>query len=362
MRQVERGSTATRISRTTSATQSLRRGRLPTEVVLVIVIPTLCLVACGLYDPDLAHTVRCTPDIHSKESAVPVIDAVRMDQREALTAQINGQLKLWDVATATPLAAMQSQMHDLCCLAYAPAQRLLAVGSKTGQVEMWDLNHRGPAQHTADSSLGQIFDCQFTPDGKTLLTANDCGQIVVWDAATLTRRSTWTSPVPVVSMRSLAVSNDGQFVVAGTFAGLVQLWDLEHDRHLRDYHVAIPRPHDPLDSASIEAVAMLPGNREFIAASRNHGVSVWNIETGERVRSFDGDIKLIKHGVISPDGNRFTIGTMHGLVATWNTLTGQQTGPPQRHSTTVKALLYSADCKTLLTGNWNGQVTFHRLR
>ena len=146
-------------------------------------------------------------------------------------------------------------------------------------------------------------------------------------------------------------------MLAGTFSGLIHVWDQQTGQHLRSHQICVPPDHA---DAIIGSIHFLPGDQEFIAASRNCGVGVWNVATGVRVRKFEGAITEFKGGAISPDGERYIAGTMEGQVITWNTATGQQIPPVQHHPGAVKCLLYSTDGRSLLTGDWNGRVLFHR--
>lgn len=357
MSPVHCGSTAGRMRDIQSALFSRRRGRILTEVVLIVLIPCLCLGACCLCDSDLRKSLLSKPSGVPPRLAYPIMDAVRIDQDRALTVQTQGQMRLWSFNQSAQLAETQSYITDVDCVAYSAEQRLLAVGSMSGQLEIWDLDRADPPKVADAPDLGCVSECQFTPDGRTLLTADQLGQIILWDSRTLARRGTWQSPTPVEQYRSLAVSSDGKLVLAGTSTATVQVWDLEKGQHLRSHAVMVPlRDHN----ASINSVTFLSGDREFIAASANEGVGIWNVETGACVRQFEGVFTALKGGAFSADGRRFTAGTLDGQVVTWDTVTGDRIGAVRQFPTTVKCLLYSADGSSLLTGDWHGEVQFHR--
>ncbi|MDB5336000.1 MAG: repeat-like protein [Planctomycetaceae bacterium] len=330
-----------------------------TEVILIVLIPCLGLLACGLCDAELMKGLLAKPPGASQQLAVPVTDAVRIDHDTVLTVQLPGQIRLWKFGQTAPIGEMQSHISEISCVAYSAKQRLLALGSYNGQVEVWDLEHSESPEFIDTPIPGQVFDCQFTPDGQTLLTAGSAGQIVLWDARTLVRRETWEAPAPLEPVRSLAVSADGQFVLAGTFRGQVQVWDLAQGLHLRSHQISIPVQDGQNDCASIDTVAFGTSDQEFIAGSRNEGAGIWNMTTGASVRRFEGVFADLRNGALSPDGSRFIAGTNGGQVITWNTVTGKRIGAVQRHRATVKCLLYSADGTAFLTGDWNGQILFH---
>ena len=325
--------------------------------MLLVLIPSLCLGVCCLYDPDLSSSILSAPPKLPARLANPVAEAIRIDDDRALTVQLHGQMRLWSFSQAAPLGEMQSRLTDIRSVAYSEQQKLLAVTSWTGMLEVWNLDEPENPKLSQNPMVGEIYDCQFTPDGTRLFTAGEFGQLILWDPRTLERRAVWESSGARDELRSLAVSSNGKHVLAGAFSGQVHIWDQQTGQHLRSQQVCAPPSHS---DAIITSIHFLPGDQEFIVTSRNCGVGVWNVETGASVRRLEGAITEFKGGAISPDGQRFIAGTMDGQVVTWNTATGQQIPPVQHHPSTVKCFLYSADGRSLLTGDWNGRVLFHR--
>lgn len=337
-----------------------QRGRILIEVILLGIVPCLCMVVCGLCNSELLHCVLI-PSSVTPQPLDSVTGAVRIDEDLALTVTNRGQLRMWSFSQEAPLGEMVSRITDVCCMAHAPQQKLLAVGSRTGQLEVWDLENPGVTELMQDRTLGQVHECLFTPDGLTLVTASDFGQLTLWDSRTLNCRAKWLIPEPRTHLRSLAISDDGHLVLAGTFLGTVHVWDLASGQHLRRHVISGGTRNHPQGFASIDTVAFVAGNREFVATSRNAGVGIWNVETGALVRRFVGRFADLKNGEISADGSRFMAGMMDGRVVVWQTATGQRIGAVQRFPSTIKCLLFSADGQKLLTGDWSGQVRVRRL-
>lgn len=334
-----------------------QRGRIVIEVILLGIIPCLCLAVCGLCNMDLLHCIL-NPSAVTPQPVDSVTDAVRIDDDRALTVATRGQLRLWSFSEEAPLGEMVSRLTDVCCMAHSPQQKLLAVGSRTGQLEVWDFENPGVTALVQDRTLGQVHECLFTPDGLTLVTASDFGQLTLWDSRTLSCRAKWLIPEPRTHLRSVAISSDGKLVLAGTFMGDVHIWDLASGQHFRSHSIWEGTPDHPYGFSSIDTVAFVAGNQQFVATSRNAGVGMWDVETGALVRRFDGRFAGLKKGEISADGSRFTAGMMDGRVITWDTATGQRIGAIHRFPSTVKCLLFSADGQKLLTGDWSGHVRF----
>lgn len=334
-----------------------RSGRIPIEIVLLVGVPCVFLLIWGLLDPEIKRSLIITPDGDPLLVADPVYDAVRIDDDRVMTVQGQGHLRLWSFAQSAQVGEMLSRMHDVNCLAYSAPQRLLAVGSKTGRVEVWNLNTPDAPAMSNELSERMVTDCQFTPDGRSLLTAGDDGRLMLWDAKTLQRQHTWESPAPKEPIRQLVISNDGQLALAGTDLGSVRVWDLQQRRQLWHHRVAEAHQYP---SGIVVSLSFITGNREFIAATRKGGVAVWNVVTGDLIRRFAGEVTDLRTGVLSACGQHYFGGTQDGHVIHWNTATGQRVSERKRHPVGIRALLCNADGTSLLSGDFNGRVYFNR--
>lgn len=190
-------------------------------------------------------------------------------------------------------------------------------------------------------------------DGNTLLTAGEDGQIVVWNSRTLARLETLTADQARESIRSLAVSPDGKYVAAGTNSGIVQIWNWNQRQMIHSHRVAaeLQRP-----DAGIESITFLADNRRFIAATRNSGVAIWNIETGECVQQLEQRLPKLRSGILSQDESHFIGGSEHGRIVTWNLKTGVTSEMVLPNTSVVRSLASNADGTIVLSGDWNGRV------
>jgi WD40 repeat protein/predicted Ser/Thr protein kinase len=92
------------------------------------------------------------------------------------------QLKLWEAATGTEHLRLDSGQAADGCLAFGPDGKLLAAGSRTGVVKVWDVE-REQVRHVLKGHTGVILDVAFLPGGTRLISA-DYGATIVWDLAT----------------------------------------------------------------------------------------------------------------------------------------------------------------------------------
>jgi serine/threonine protein kinase/Tol biopolymer transport system component len=98
-------------------------------------------------------------------------------------------------------------------LAFAPDGRSLASGSSQDQsVRLWDMAHL-PESNACEGDAGRVTSLVFSPKGKTLASADDKGQVILWDTASKKKVRQWEFSGSGVS--TLAFAPDGRHLLVG---------------------------------------------------------------------------------------------------------------------------------------------------
>jgi WD40 repeat protein len=87
---------------------------------------------------------------------------------------------LWDVAGRRPLEKFPAFARHAEALAFHPGGRLLAAGSRDGEVRLWDVTVPREMARFA-WGIGAIHGLAFAPDGLTLAAAGHQHTVAVWD-------------------------------------------------------------------------------------------------------------------------------------------------------------------------------------
>ena len=110
----------------------------------------------------------------------------------------------------------------------------------------------------------------FSPDGKTLASADDDGFITLWDVAT--RKSRARMQMHQKFVRALAFSPDGKTLASGDRIRNVQLWDPATAKPLGA----------PLDQGrSVWALAFSPDSKTLASGGNGAKVRLWNVATSK---------------------------------------------------------------------------------
>ena len=115
------------------------------------------------------------------------------------------------------------------------------------------------------------------------------------------------------SVKSIAISPDGQTFVSGSWDNTIKIWNL-HTRELIGNLTA--------HSSQVESVAISPDGQTFVSGSADTTIKVWNLHTGEYIRTLVGHSSKVPSVAISPDGQTLVSGSFDKTIKVWNLHTG----------------------------------------
>jgi WD40 repeat protein len=130
----------------------------------------------------------------------------------------NGDVSLWDVASAKLRAVLPTGTHSNWMIAFSPDSNLVAapvmLPSREAVLKLWDAG-TGRQRAEIKGPVREMVSLVFAPDGKTLLSlAWQDKQLRLWDTSTGQQRAALAGPIsaPVFSAdgRTLATAADGR--------------------------------------------------------------------------------------------------------------------------------------------------------
>ena len=232
----------------------------------------------------------------------------------------SGAIQLWD--PASPGQAPTATLHVgagnaiVNSVAFSPSGRFLAAGAQDGTVEAWDLASRPPAR-IATLSLGKhnlVSAVAFSPDGSTLAAGVADGTVRLWRVSAQA-----LSPAGVLpagghnGVYSIAFRPAGTILAAATANGTIQLWNVGARRQITAPILA---------AKAYPALAFSHDGTTLIMGSAT-GIQLWDTGAERQVgvlpgNSTDNFFRAGALTTLSPEGTLLAIGTGQGTVQLWS--------------------------------------------
>jgi WD40 repeat protein len=270
--------------------------------------------AMAAWDP-----VTGRPAVGERSVGVPITHlAVAPDGRRAITW--NGpQAALTEVSSGKAIVGPVSAV----AAALSSDGRRLATLTADGTVTLWDAStgtrlHTLPEGKTAGGIPGRapLRVVALSADGRRLAAAGDSAVVLVWDTdeGKLLRQMNVGSVNEYILGRSvfaLAFSPDGEQVAAGSYLGVIRLFDVKAGRE----QLAISAHGD-----QVVCLAFSPDGRRMASASRDRTVKLWDTTSGQEVVSFRGLTAAVSALAFGPEGSCLAAGLTDGTARVWATL------------------------------------------
>ncbi|HEX4361973.1 MAG TPA: AAA family ATPase [Pseudonocardia sp.] len=203
---------------------------------------------------------------------------------------------------------------------------------------------------------GAIYFTGFSPDGRTLATANERHTVQLWNLANPARPALLGKPLDAgASWVSAAVFSPNGRVLASTNGdGTVHLWDVTDPAN----PITLAPPLNG-HNGSMSLLAFSPDSRTLATANDDHTVRLWNLADPAHPAPLGapltGPAGVVRSVAFSPDGRLLAAGGDDKAVLLWNVadLAGPvRVGPPLTgHSQAVHSVAFSPDGRTLATGS-----------
>ena len=272
------------------------------------------------------------------------------DGRTLAVIDFYDRILFFDSRTFQPVGRPFDAGEWLDSVAYRPDGKTLAFGTNGGSVSVLDA--RTGEELTETGVGGSAFRLAFTDDGSRLVVAaGSTPAIHILDADTLRLVGPlimptgfrWNQIQSYYRPAHFALTPDGRSVITASDEGELAWWDLQTGRKTRSLEIA----------KDYHALALsLQGH--LVAVGIDGGIQLVDVPTGKVTTStagFSGSPNALR---FSRNGNSVVSANLDGTVTRWDTRSGRPFETLRGHSNAVQHLLFGRDDKTLYTVSSDG--------
>ncbi|MBI5931500.1 MAG: PD40 domain-containing protein [Chloroflexi bacterium] len=222
---------------------------------------------------------------------------------------IGGDSKLyaWDMLDETQRPeGIKASSNIVGPVAQSADLNRLAVGSVDGRLFVFTLNPLAEVAHT-DAHFFPVQEVLFSPDGNTVITLGQEGNIRLWKFDTLEQIHNIGQFQP--EPQDIALSPDGK-LLAASFPDSITIWQLDNDY--------LPLREFTIPENSGVSIAFSPDQSMLIASGEGELVNIWDVNTGELVVGLPGHQSRISAAEFSRDNRLVLTGTNGPNLFLWN--------------------------------------------
>lgn len=230
---------------------------------------------CRWLDNILAHPSGCLRTF--RVSGGGVGDVAFSPNGSILATGDYGDIKLWNVDSGQEVHTFTGHTTLITGLAFSSDGTTLASGDDDGVVKLWDVTD-GRLLRTIKGHTGGWASVAFSPDGHTLASVSNEGQVKLWDVAS--GRELHTFSLQPSLRNGVEFLPDGRIVVAGS-GHEVRLWDIASGQEIRAFSV---------QAGNLRCIAFSPNGEVVAVSGYGVGLSLVDMTSGQKARTFDGDI------------------------------------------------------------------------
>ena len=197
-----------------------------------------------------------------------------------------------------------------------------------------------PAPYLHLGHADYVVHGDFSPDGRTIVTASLDGTARLWDFKSRgeVRRfeghSGW--------VHSAVFSPDGLSVVSAGGDRSARVWSIESGKEIRRF-----MGHDD----QVDTAVFSPDGLLVLTAGRDKTARIWCVESGKEIRRFMGHDDQVNTAVFSPDGLLVLTAGADKTARIWCIESGREILRIQGHDGAVNTAVFSTDGNSILTAS-----------
>lgn len=266
------------------------------------------------------------------------------DGKTIASASKDKTVKIWRVEDQTLLKTLTHSI-SVRAVSFTRDGTFIITGDEEGNVNVW--NSEGQLLKTYTAHRSAINDTSISPDGKTLATASQDQEAKLWDLGEILNRNDTNSdyqPIQVFKGHTDKIwdvdfSPDGKLLVTASSDSTAMIWNMD----------GTPLRKLVAHTTWVRSVSFSPDGKVLVTSSDDNSVKLWSLG-GILLKTFTGHDASVRSVVFAPDGKTIASGSDDSTIRL-RSIEGAVVEVLQGHRSSVQGVRFSANNRIASVSN-----------
>lgn len=180
----------------------------------------------------------------------------------------SGRVRIWNAVDLTPYGDVLDAGSYVHTVAFGPSGSVLAIGMGSGTIQLWEISAGVQKLKPLQGHGADVTNLAFSADGKVLASASRDHTIRLWDVSAGVALPGF-EPLEHSGVTSVALDRTGRWLASGSSAGDLRLWDLNSRTGIGEVLTNGPK--------TVAALAVSSDGDTLAAGGGNGNVYLWNL-------------------------------------------------------------------------------------
>jgi WD40 repeat protein len=270
------------------------------------------------------------------------------DGKLLLTGSDDNTARVWEVQSGAEVRRFSKHANAVSGVAFLPNGEKIVTASYDNTARLWDINS-GEQEQIFSGLSAEINSAVFSPNGQTILTGSGSFNFAEANVAHLWDLQTGAETQRLVGhkekIHTVAFTPDGQFALTGSGTGYnkeisVRLWNPTTGEEIRRFEG---------HTGFIRLAVFSPDGRFLATSSGDNTARIWDVESGKELKKITG--YMIGNGLAFSPDSRLLAFNQARIVQIYDLTTGNLVRSFDGHNNFVSSIAFSPDGRFLLTGS-----------
>jgi WD40 repeat protein len=291
------------------------------------------------------------PNFQTLAGHTAAVRSVRFSRRsphQIVSASHDNTIKVWDFASGDLIQTLRGHAGWVRSCDVSPDGRSVISASHDREAKLWNLEGYEEVRVLNAKVLSghsdAILSASFSADGHNILTSSRDRTARIWAFENGSLVKSLGEGHDFLASQAIVFRDGRRFLTSG-IDSTVRIWDIAHGAEIRT-----------LTGTGARGLVALSSDQQCILTASGENAILWDVESGEVVRTFEGHRAEIAAIALSPD-NRFVFtGDVTGRTRLWDRATGEVVWDLKTHSDGVNGAAFTPDGRRVLTASNDNTV------